>query len=161
MDESAPRKKITDPAQALAKAQAWCALQERCQQELRDKLYGWGLWPDAVENIIAELISSGFLDEERFAKAFAGGKFRQKHWGRVKIRQELKRRKVSEYCIRKGLAEIDAEEYFRVLKKLADEKSRKTTEKHYLKKKYKVMSYLLSRGFEADLVKEAVGGTED
>jgi len=151
------KKKRVEPAQAMAKAQAWCAFQERCQQEARDKLYSWGLYPGEVEHLVTELISAGFIDEERYAKAFAGGKFRVKKWGRVKIRQELKRRKLGDYCIRKGLQEIDPEAYYETLKNLATEKSRKTAEKHPLKKKYKIMSYLLSRGFEADLVREVMG----
>ncbi|TND08765.1 MAG: regulatory protein [Bacteroidetes bacterium] len=161
MEEQKKKMKITDPALALVKAEAWCALQERCQQEVRDKLYGWGLWPDAVENIIAELISRNFLDEERFAKAYAGGKFRQKHWGRVKIKLELKKRKVSDYCIRKGLAEIDGKDYLATLRKLAAEKSRTIKEKHYLKKKYKIMTYLAGKGYEQDLVREIMCGDED
>lgn len=152
--------KITDPKLALVKAQAWCAYQERCQQEVRDKLYDWGMYPDGVEQVISALISDGFIDEERFAKAFAGGKFRIKKWGRVKIRIELKRRKISDYCIRKGMQEIDERDYMATLKKLADEKSRKTKEKHPLKKRYKVMSYLVSKGFESDLVREVVGNDD-
>jgi regulatory protein len=101
-EEKKPKKKLT-PNQALIKAQMSCAYQERCQQEIRDKLYEWGLHSNEVENIIADLISTNFLNEERFAKAFAGGKFRIKKWGKVKIKIELKKRKISDYCIRKGL----------------------------------------------------------
>lgn len=146
--------------QAMVKAESYCAYQERCQQEMRDKLYSWGQHMEAVENIIAELISKNFLNEERFAKAYAGGKFRIKKWGRVKIRMELKRRKLSEYCIKKGLAEINADDYLKTLRKLAEEKSNATKERESKKKKYKVMSYLISRGFETDLVREVVGEWE-
>ncbi len=155
--EKEKKLRITDPALALTKAESWCAYQERCQQEVRDKLYSWGLHMNDVENVIAELISRNFLNEERFAIAYAGGKFRIKKWGRVKIRLELKKRKLSDYCIRKGLAEIDDREYMKTLRKLAEEKSRSVKEKHYLKKKYKIMSYLVSRGYESDLVREVVG----
>lgn len=156
MTEEKKQKHYT-PAVALTKAESWCAFQERSQQEVRDKLYAWGQYPDAVENIIAELISRGFLNEERFALAFAGGKFRVKKWGRVKIRVELKRKKVSDYCIRKALASIDEDAYLETLRRLAQEKMKATKESHPLKKKYKVMSYLVSRGFENDLVREVVG----
>ena len=74
--EERKKRKTLTPLQALVKAQATCAYQERCQQEMRDKLYEWGLHSEAVENMIAQLISDNFLNEERFAKAFAGGKFR-------------------------------------------------------------------------------------
>jgi regulatory protein len=149
-------KRFTDPVVALAKAEAWCAYQERCQQEVRDKLYSWGLYPEAVENLIAELISRGFLDEERFAKSYARGKFRIKRWGRVKIKIELKRKRISDYCIRKGLEEIDDKEYMQTLAHAAEVKSKTIREKHPLKRKYKLMSYLISRGFENDLVREVV-----
>jgi regulatory protein len=161
MEEKEKKKKIFTPHEALVKAESWCAYQERCQQEVRDKLYSWGLHHDDVENLIAELISKNFLNEERFAKAYAGGKFRIKKWGRVKIRLELKRRKVSEYCIKKGLAEINEDDYLKALRKAAEEKTKNTKEKHPVKKKYKVMNYLLSRGFENDLIHEVVGELDD
>jgi regulatory protein len=151
-----PEKKITDPASALAKVQRWCAFQERSQQETRNKLYQWGLWPEAIENIIAELISTNFLSEERFAEAFVSGKFRIKQWGRIKIKQELKQHRVSEPIIRKALAGIDSYEYARTLQKTAQKKARTEKEKHPQKKKYKLMRYLISRGFEQDLVREVV-----
>src|SRR6478672_11099295 len=91
-DDFLKKQKVYTQHQALVKAEAWCAYQERCQQEVRDKIYSWGLHEHEVENVIAELISKNFLNEERFAKAYAGGKFRIKKWGRVKIRMELKRR---------------------------------------------------------------------
>ena len=75
--DSPKKTKITDPKVALTKAEHYCAYQERSQQEVRDKLYEWGLWPDAVENIISELIGGNYLNEERFAKAYAQGKFKQ------------------------------------------------------------------------------------
>ena len=89
----------------------YCQYQERCHSEVRNKLYELGCNKDDVEQHIIDLIETGILNEERFAKAYAGGKFRMKQWGREKIRQQLKFRKISEYCIRKGLAEIDGNEY--------------------------------------------------
>lgn len=156
--EMIPEKKtkVYTAAQALSKAEAWCAYQDRCQQEMRDKLYDWGIRGDDAENVIAELIARRFIDEERFAVAFAGGKFRIKKWGRVKIRQELKRKKISDYCIRKGIASIDEDEYQETLKKLAAGKVKTIREKHPLKKKYKLMSFLVSRGFETELVRGIV-----
>lgn len=151
------KQKVYTQLQALVKAEAWCAYQERCQQEVRDKIYSWGLHANEVENVIAELISKNFLNEERFAKAYAGGKFRIKKWGRLKIGLELKRRKLSAYCIQKGLAEIDEADYRATLKKLANEKMKMVKEKDARKKNYKVMSFLLSKGYEADLIREILG----
>jgi regulatory protein len=155
MREEGPKKiKISDPKIGLEKAKSWCAYQERCQQEVRDKLFEWGLWPEAVENIIAELINQNFLNEERFACLYAGGKFRIKHWGRVKIKLELKRRKISEYCIRKAMKEIPEDDYRITLKKILHEYRKKIKEKHPLKIKYKLMNHALSKGYEQDLVRE-------
>ena len=155
--EQLKKPKVYTQKQALIKAESYCAYQERCQQEVRDKLYSWGLHEIQVENVIADLIASNFINEERFAKAYAGGKFRIKKWGRVKISIELKRRKISTYCIKKGLAEIEEEEYIKTLQKVAEVKIKAMKERDSKKKKYKVMNYLLLRGFENDLVVEVVG----
>lgn len=150
-EEKKPKKKLT-PNQALIKAQMSCAYQERCQQEMRDKLYEWGLHSNEVENIIADLISTNFLNEERFAKAFAGGKFRIKKWGKVKIKIELKKRKISDYCIRKGLAEIDDKEYINTLKDVISKKLKENSKGKIQVRNYKAAQYAQSRGFEGDLI---------
>jgi regulatory protein len=150
-EEKKPKKKLT-PNQALIKAQMSCAYQERCQQEMRDKLYEWGLHSNEVENIIADLISTNFLNEERFAKAFAGGKFRIKKWGKVKIKIELKKRKISDYCIRKGLAEIDDKDYINTLKDVITKKLKENTKGKIQVRNYKAAQYAQSRGFEGDLI---------
>jgi regulatory protein len=154
--EDSPKKKITDPKVALTKIESWCAYQERCQQEVRDKLYSWGLWPDAIENIIADLISRNFLNEERFAIAYAGGKFRVKKWGKQKIKMELKKRKISDTLIRKALKEIGEDDYEATLETTLAKKWKAEKEKHPLKKKMKVMRYMVSRGYETEAVSEAI-----
>jgi len=140
------------PEQALSKAQGTCAYQERCQQEVRDKLYQWGLHSNDVEDIIVKLINDNYLNEERFAKAFAGGKFRIKKWGRVKIKLELKKRKVSDYCIKQALKEIDDKAYMLTLKKTIEERAKKVKQKNPIKRNYLLGQYAISRGFESDLV---------
>lgn len=144
--------RITDPQQAYLKARTYCAYQERSQQEVRDRLYDWGMHKKEVEEIIARLVTDGFINEERFAKAFAGGKFRIKKWGRNKIIRELKEKKVSDYCIRKAMEEIDDSDYFNVMREIITKKSKETKEKNPLKKKYAVAKYVISRGFEAEYV---------
>lgn len=161
MEEEGKKKKRLTPQQALIKAQMACAYQERCQQEMRDKLYEWGLHQEEVENLLAELISSNYLNEERFAKAFAGGKFRIKKWGRVKIKLELKRRKISDYCIRKAMEEIDDKEYMRVLQELIDKRAREIKVKKEYQRNYKIAQYAASRGFEQDLVFELLKAEKD
>ena len=150
-EEPKPKKKLT-PSQALLKAQQNCAYQERCQQEMRDKLQGWGLYTDAVENIIASLINDNFLNEERFAKAYSGGKFRIKKWGKIKIKMELKNRKISEYCIRKAMEEINDADYFKTIKELIEKKSREIKGGKMQIRNYKIVQYITSKGFEQNIV---------
>ncbi len=152
MDEEKKAKKKLSPAQALIRAQLSCAYQERCQQEMRDKLYEWGLYPDAVENIIVDLITNNFLNEERFAKSYAGGKFRIKKWGKIKIKIELKKRKISEYCIKKAMQEIPDKDYITTIKQLIAKKSKEIKGGKLYVKNYKVAQYIISKGFEGDLV---------
>jgi regulatory protein len=150
-EETKPKKRLT-PNQALIKAESTCAYQERCQQEMRDKLYEWGLHSADVENIIAKLITDNFLNEERFANAYAGGKFRIKKWGRVKIKLELKKRKISDYCIKKAMQEIDDSDYIKTLKDLIAKKSKEIKGGKDYQRKYKIAKYIASRGFEQDLI---------
>jgi regulatory protein len=154
--ESGKRKKPIDKKTALLKAADYCAYQERSQQEVRDKLYGYGLHHDEVEENISELITQGYLNEERFAKAYAGGKFRIKGWGKRKILQGLKQHRISEYCIKKGMLEIDPDDYFETLMKHLEKKrpSIKTDSQYILKGK--LTQHLIMKGFEMDLIQEAI-----
>lgn len=138
--------------QALEKARRWCALQERCHGETRSKVQSWGFSEEDADQLVAQLISEGFLSEERFARAFARGKFRIKQWGRTKIIVELKRRKISEFCIRKGLEEIDDDEYQTTLQRLFDKRVKEVKERNPWKRKAKILSFLLAKGYERDLI---------
>ncbi|MDI3320160.1 regulatory protein RecX [Pinibacter soli] len=145
------------PEQALQKAKQYCAYQERSHQEVKDKLYSYGLHKPSVETMLSQLIEENYLNEERFAIAFAGGKFRMKHWGKVKIKYELKLKKVSDYCIKKALQSIEDEPYFETLHKLAEEKWKTLKgEKNIFVKMRKMHDYLLQKGYENEWVRDAV-----
>ena len=150
----AKETKVYTALQGLAKAQDWCAYQERCQQEVRDKLYSYGLHAAEVEQIISRLISDNYVNEERFAKAYAGGKFRIKKWGRHKIKAGLRARKISEYCMKKAFEEISDVDYLKTLKKLLETKSKLIKEKNAIKKKNKLLTYAASKGYEQSLIME-------
>jgi regulatory protein len=155
MDE--PKKiRITDEKVALAKAEHYCAYQERSQQEVREKLYDMGMYPAGVENVITELIAGNFLNEERFAYAYVKGKFNQKGWGRIKIKQGLKQKRVSDKLISKALQAIDGEAYLDTLGVLLQKKQDKMIEKDPYKRRYKLQQYAMSRGFENDLINEVL-----
>ncbi len=156
MDEEKKKKKNFTPKQASLKAEMYCVYQERCQQEVRDKLYEWGLYSNDVENIIANLITDNFLNEERFAIAFAGGKFRIKKWGRVKIKIELRKRKISDYCIKKAIQEIDDKAYIKTLSDIITKKLKEIAKGKQHIRNYKAAQYAISRGFEGDLVWEVL-----
>ncbi|GAA4083430.1 regulatory protein RecX [Mucilaginibacter panaciglaebae] len=156
----AKKKKITDLKEALAKAEHYCAYQERAQQEVRDKLYEWGLWPDAVESTISELIAGGFLNEERFAKAYATGKFRQKGWGKIKIKQGLKLKRVPDVLVKKALLLIDADAYINMLSNIIAKKAKTIVEKDVYKRRYKLQQYALSRGYESDIILDVLKDSE-
>lgn len=151
-----PPKKYWLLEEASGKLETYCAYQERCQWEVRRKLYEKGIQGDDAEELICDMIGADFLNEERFARSFARGRFRLKHWGRTRITRELKLRQISPACIRMGLSEIDPEEYYDVLLNQVEKKWEKTAEKDPFKKRYKVISYLMAKGFEQDLVQEAV-----
>lgn len=155
------QKKRLTPAQALQNVKQFCAYQDRSHSEVKDRLYSFGLNTPEVDMIISELIQEDYLNEERFARSFARGKFRMKQWGRVKIKYELKQRQVSEYCIRKGLIEIDDAEYEKTLNNLLEQKSRLLkSEKNIFVKKRKLLDYLLQKGFERDLVMGVINGSK-
>lgn len=138
--------------EVLVKAANFCAYQERTQQEVRKRLAELEVEGDEAEEMIVWLIENNYLNEERFARIFAGSKFRQKRWGRLKIRQELKMRGVSEYCLKAGMNEIDNDDYIQTLTEMLEKKSREIKDSNPLIRKQKLLRYALSKGFESDLV---------
>jgi regulatory protein len=151
-------KKYLTKEQALQKLKHYCAYQERCHSEVKEKLYSLGVWKKEHDEIIATLIEENYLNEERFAIAFAGGKWRVKQWGRVKIKYELKQKQVSEYCIKKALKQIEEDDYLKVLDKLANEKYASLKNEQYLIRKKKTMDFLVQRGFEHTLIAACLPG---
>ena len=141
----------------LSKARAYCARQERCQQEVRDKLYAWEVPGRQVEGIISQLIGEGFLNEARFAEHFAVSKFRQKGWGRRKIEAAMKARQVSAPCIVLGLKSIEDDEYKATLLKLVAKRWERVKEADVRLKRQKVFKYFLGKGYSAELIEKALG----
>jgi len=142
--------------EALQKAARYCARQERCHQEVRDKLYQWGVYGEEVEAVIAELITSNFLSEQRFAEAFAIGKFRQKYWGKRKIVQGLKAKRVPDILIKEAVATIDMEEYVAMILKVAQKRALNEKAIDSFMAKQRLIKYLVQRGFEPDLVRSVI-----
>ncbi|MCY4781232.1 regulatory protein RecX [Sphingobacterium sp. UT-1RO-CII-1] len=160
MDEYNKGQKKFTPNQAQSKAEYYCAYQERSQQEVRDKLYSWGLYESEVENIIAYLIEENFLNEERFAHAFTLGKFRINGWGKIKIKQHLQFKRVSPPILRQALSSIDLDEYEEKLKDIIKKKIGKSPNNLPLTERTKLYRFLLSRGFEPELILQQLNSSK-
>lgn len=145
---------LTEKERALSKLQKYCTYQDRCHKEVRSKLLDLEIYGADLEDIIVDLIQDDFLNEERFARSYARGKFRMKKWGRVKIKQELKFRRISAYCLKKAMLEIDEEDYINALVHLIEKKKKQyeEKEKNLFKLKGKIATYIIGRGYESPLV---------
>jgi len=142
--------------QALQKLKHYCTYQERSHYEVIQKLWELKVAKSDHDLIIATLIDEDYLNEERFAIQYAGGKFRMKEWGMKKILYGLREKKVSDYSIKKALAAIDEEDYLKVLNKLVAEKYNALKGDQYLERKKKTIDYLMQKGYEYDLVNNAI-----
>jgi regulatory protein len=140
----------------LEKLRKYCAYQERCHQEVRSKLLSIKIYGDELEEIISELIKDNYLNEERFACAFARGKFRMKMWGRNKIKQHLQIKKITSYCVRKAMEEIDEEEYVETLDLILQKQLIKYEQLNPFVARDKAIQYAISRGYETPIVYDRI-----
>jgi regulatory protein len=164
MDEETSKKGPGKPSflEAKVKIEAYCAYQDRSHFEVKNKLFSWGLASDQVDQLLAYLIEHQFLDEGRFAESYVSGKLRIKHWGRIKIKQGLRLKQIPEKIIQLAFKTIDPDEYFGILKHEISKKQRDlSAEKDPWKKKAKVLRYAQSKGFENDLIYEALASLDE
>lgn len=143
-----------DVSTAKVKIARYCAYQERAHTEVENKLSTFGINPSDIEEIIAWLITENYLNEERYATTVAGGKFRSKKWGRLKIQQFLKQKNVSDYSISKALSHIEANEYQDTLEILIRNKWKQTTAPNIYELRNKLARYILGKGYEPELTWE-------
>lgn len=149
-----PYKNKWSADDALNNMKKWCAEQERCHSEVRRKLLEHSVHGDELEQVIAQLITEGFLNEERYARAYASGKLRMNHWGWNKILANLKMKQISPYCIKMAYEAIDQEEYIDILNHLISKKTQEIKETDYFKRRQKIIRYLIQKGFEIPLITE-------
>ncbi|MCF7566896.1 RecX family transcriptional regulator [Sabulilitoribacter arenilitoris] len=147
-------KKTYTLEEATKKLEHYCAYQERCHQEVRKKLEGMHMIPEAIDLIIVHLLKHNFLNEERFAKTFVNGKFKIKRWGRNRLIYELNKKDIGKVNINQALAEIESTDYIEVFNNLAEKKANSIKETNVYKKRKKLIDYLLYRGWESHLVYE-------
>ena len=150
------QQKYLTKEQALQKLRQYCGYQERSHYEVQQKLWDLSVRRAEHGEIISTLIEENYLNEERFAVQFAGGKFRMKDWGRKKIYYALKEKKVSDYSIRKAMKEINEEDYLKTLNALAEKKYESLKGEQYLMRRKKTMDYLLQKGYEPELITGAL-----
>lgn len=144
------------PAQAWEKIKPYCAYQERCHSEVKEKLYGYGLHCSDVEQLLSRLIEENYLNEERFAISYASGHARIKKWGKIKITHGLRQKQLSAWCIKKALQSINQQEYYAGLQKLAENKWNLLRREPIIKRRFKCRQFLLQRGFEQGLINEVL-----
>ncbi|MDX1685750.1 MAG: regulatory protein RecX, partial [Saprospiraceae bacterium] len=146
----------SEKIQVLERLQKYCAYQERCHSEVRNKLLNMKVYGDDLEEIISQLVQENFLNEERFARSFARGKFRMKRWGRYRIKLELKRRDISEYCINKAMSEIDEQDYLSTLDDLVEKLIGEYQHLSPAERRQKITQRLGRRGFEFGLISQSL-----
>lgn len=155
MYELKKRKRLSKE-EALVQLQKYCAYRDRCHSEVRTRLLEYQVYGDDLEEVISELIAEDFLNEERFARSYARGKFRIKKWGRVKIKQELKLRQISDYCIRKAMTEIDDDEYVQTLETIIERKRASLPKLDHYDLRKKLVDFVLRRGYEYEIISEII-----
>ena len=149
-------KKVFTVDEIKKKLEHYCVYQDRCHKEIESKIKEYNLISEAREMILLSLMEDDFLNEERFSRSFARGKFRIKKWGKQRIVRELKYRNISEYNIKMALNEINEQEYIATLYSLVEKKNKLVTETDLFKRKKKIVDYLLYRGYESNLIYEAL-----
>ena len=148
--------KVYTVKEATERIQTYCAIQDRCQWEVEKKMKEWGISDEIIENISINLILEKFVDEQRFAESFCRGKFMIKRWGKVKIKNKLKIKKISNNCIDKGLSQINNKEYMQVLKNVYIKKRNSLKDTNQFIRKGKIAKYLQYKGFESNLIWELI-----
>jgi regulatory protein len=150
-----------DVSDAYPRITRFCAYQERSHHEVREKLSEFGVNTEDADAILARLITDGFVNEERFAKAFAGGKFRIKRWGRIRIEHALQSHQISGRCVKIGLREIDEEDYLKSLRQIISSKAAAIVRDDVYQKWDAVSKYAIAKGYEPDLVWKVIRELRD
>jgi len=150
------KKKSFTVDQLQRKLEQYCVYQDRCHKEIEQKMRDYNLIPEARELILLSLMKDNFLNEERFSKSYARGKFRIKSWGKQRIVRELKFRDISAYNIKTALKEIDPEEYIATIYRITENRNTVLTEANPYKRKQKLIDFLMRKGFETELILKTV-----
>ena len=140
----------------LARAARLCSSSEHCTSQIQEQLLSWGASEEEAENIIGYLVKEKYIDNSRFSRAYCHDKFCYSHWGRIKIRQMLRHLRLSDEEIAEGMTAIPEEEYSQALSNALLAKDRTLRDTDLYQRKAKLVRHLISRGFEMDLILDAV-----
>ena len=153
----------TQKDEIIVKLQRFCAYQERCHYEVRKKLLNINVYGDLLEEVMTDLIKEDYLNEQRYAEQFTGGRFRIKKWGRQKIKRHLKTNRVSEYCINKALTVINEEDYMRALNMqiIKYKKERSHLKLNERRLNNNCLQYCLNKGYEYGLIQGILNKKEN
>ena len=149
-------RKTHTPSQAKPKIEKFCAYQERSHQQVKRKLQGYGLNGMDADILLVELMHANFLNEERFAMAYARGKFKIKGWGKTKIKQGLKREGVGEKLIQQALASLGMDDYLDTLNTLTTKKWPLIKGASHIEKVFKLKRYLVGKGYDFEAIDKAI-----
>lgn len=155
------RKHTYTEQEAYQKLSALCAVSEYCCWDMEQKMRRWGVAEEVAEKVVAKLVKEKFVDEERFAKAFVRDKFRYNHWGRVRIEQELKKRKISQQHIERALEEIGEQDNLVALREMIEKKRPSVKGRNEYEVRGKLIRFALGRGFAMDDVVKVVGSLDE
>jgi len=146
--------------EALEKLRHYCAYQERCHKEVKEKLYDMQMIPEAIAQIVGTLVTENYLNESRFTQQFTQGKFSIKHWGKLRITRELKARAISDYDIRKAISTIDEKAYLEKIAAISTKKWKHLEGNTLQVRKQKLYQFLSYRGWETDLIYQQLNRLE-
>ncbi|GAB5539786.1 MAG: hypothetical protein Salg2KO_18890 [Salibacteraceae bacterium] len=149
-----PSKKIP-LLEAIPKIRSYCNYRERCHKEVREKLYGMGLWKRDVDQAIMQMMDENLLNEERYAKAYARGHFYHKDWGKYKITIELRKKQIHERLITAALKEIEEDDYQNTIDRLVSKKWKEYDGSKF-EKRQKVNNFLVGKGYRYDEISFAI-----
>lgn len=149
-------KRLYTVEQGINYAMNYCCKEERCQKDLKDKLLLYGLSYNEADNVIVEMISQGFISEERYANLYTRSKINQNHWGRIKIKYMLSLKHISKPCIDRAFSNIDENNYIFIAKELLIKKNKTINTENNYQRKMKLLQYMTSHGFENDIINDII-----
>ena len=142
--------------EAYLRLAALCAQAEHCEYEMQEKMRRWEIADDAQARVMQRLITERYVDDERFARAFANDKVKYNKWGRRKVEQAMWLKHIAEDIRQRVLDSIDDEEYIAILRPLLQQKRRSVKAHNDYELRQKLFKFAIGRGFTMDIIKQCI-----